>query len=276
MLSKETKELDRVLRQGNIKEIKHVFGKSSEPLRQKDVVKVLRLLLGRSNFDFEMVQLLKKHHCDLNAPLGDEKSNPEQYRMGDYLSSYGRLSPRLIDEMAKAGYDFSKTNAKGEHAGFYLLGTRSLNARVVAALKAQGVDFDLKNKSGKTVADCIVDNIATFSSKMLLSKPKRVIIAKLSPLFEIREDFIRLSTVDGNDLKGMIADRLREIKPERNETVGIQSILSQNRACYNLAYYAQRFVQEKVNIEKDMRTRFEKSCPLFMKKLSDLSQNEHC
>ena len=77
----------------------------------EDVVKVLRLLLGRSNFDFEMVKLLKKHHCDLNAPLGDTRSNPDQYRMGDYLSSYGRLSPRLIDEMAKAGYDFSKTNA---------------------------------------------------------------------------------------------------------------------------------------------------------------------
>ena len=219
MLSKETKELERVLRTGNIKEIKHVFGKSSDPLQPKDVVKVLRLLLGRSNFDFEMVKLLKKHHCDLNAPLGDSRSNPEQYRMGDYLSSYGRLSPRLIDEMAKAGYDFSKTNAKGEHAGFYLLGTRALNSKVVAALKSKGVDFELKNKSGQTAIDYMIENVETFATRMFSSKPKAAAIAKLSPLFEKREDLISLSTLNIDGLKNLVDKRIKEIVGIYNKKV---------------------------------------------------------
>lgn len=275
MLSKETKELERVLRTGNIKEIKHVFGKSSEPLQPKDVVKVLRLLLGRSNFDFEMVKLLKKHHCDLNAPLGDTRSNPDQYRMGDYLSSYGRLSPRLIDEMAKAGYDFSKTNAKGEHAGFYLLGTRALNSKVVAALKSKGVDFELKNKSGQSAIDYMIKNVETFAARMFSSKPKAAAIAKLSPLFEERDDLISLSNLNTEGLKNLVDRRIKEIEPKDNESVGIQAILSQNFASCNLARYASKFVQEKENLEIEMRSNFIKSCPLFLKRLkSNSEQNE--
>ena len=275
MLSKETKELERVLRTGNIKEIKHVFGKSSEPLQPKDVVKVLRLLLGRSNFDFEMVKLLKKHHCDLNAPLGDTRSNPDQYRMGDYLSSYGRLSPRLIDEMAKAGYDFSKTNAKGEHAGFYLLGTRALNSKVVAALKSKGVDFELKNKSGQSAIDYMIKNVETFAARMFSSKPKAAAIAKLSPLFEKRDDLISLSTLNTEGLKNLFDKRIKEIEAKDNESVGIQAIISQNYATCNLARYASKFVQEKENLEIEMRSNFIKSCPLFLKRLkSNSEQNE--
>ena len=67
MLSKETKELERVLRTGNIKEIKHVFGKSSEPLQQKDVVKVLRLLNNGGTF-------LYLFHIKLHMPDYPDRS----------------------------------------------------------------------------------------------------------------------------------------------------------------------------------------------------------
>ena len=277
MLSKNEKELQQALRNGSLQEIKHVFGKSSEPLTGKEVVKVLRLLLGRSNFDFEMVQLLKKHHCDLNAPLGDLKTNPDQYRIGDYLASYGRLSPRLIDEMAKAGYDFAKTNRKGEHAGFYLIATKPINDKIIAALKSKGVDFSLPNNDRKTTSDLMVYHIKNMMSKMFLKTEKEVAIRRLSPLFKTQEGLLNLSILQGSKLKEAIDSRLTEIEPKAYETVGIQDILRDNEACCKLGYSVSHSQKEFEALRLKLRTSFIQNCPGYQKRLQQMidAQNTH-
>lgn len=273
MLSKDKKELENALRKGSIQEIKYVFGKSSQPLEDQEVVKVLRLLLGRSNFDYEMVQLLKKHHCDLNAPLGDLKNNPDQYRIGDYLAAYGRLSPRLIDEMAKAGYDFSKTNAKGEHVGFYLIANSPINEKIVAALKSKGVDFSKCNNMGQTASEMMVFYVKKLAANMFLSHPANASIRRLSPLYKKQQDMIKLVRLNKEELGAFIKKRIDSIKPNGYETVGIQRIYADNAACQNLALHAKESIQEQIFLEQELHRSFVSNCtPGALKKLG-IDQN---
>ena len=90
-----------------------------------------------------------------------------------------------------------------------------------------------------------------------------------------RDDLISLSNLNTEGLKNLVDRRIKEIEPKDNESVGIQAILSQNFASCNLARYASKFVQEKENLEIEMRSNFIKSCPLFLKRLkSNSEQNE--
>ncbi len=275
MVSRDEKELNYVLKSGSLKEIKHVFGKFTEPLKSNEVTKVLRLLLGRSNFDFEMVKLLKSKQCDLNAPLGDTKTNPEQYRMGDYLATYGRLSPRLIYEMAKAGYDFSKTNKNNEHVGFYLIASKAINYQVVAALKAQGVDFSTKNSEGKTAGDLMYYHVEELGKKMFLKTPTEASIKKLSPLFLTQSDLINLVSYQGDDLKKFINQRLNEIKPKENKHIGIQKILQDNDTLINIAYHVRQSEREYQKCISSASETFVANCtPLALQKMKSAKEQE--
>lgn len=276
MVSKDEKELGNALRTGSLKEIKHIFGKSTKPLNPKEVIKILRLLLGRSNFDFEMVKLLKNRQCDLNAPLGDIKTNPEQYRIGDYLAAYGRLSPRLIDEMAKAGYDFSKTNQKGEHAGFYLIANLAVNDRVISALKAKGVNFSTPNKIGYTASEMMYNHIKKYAQRMYLNTPTEVAIKRLSPLCRTQKDMFNLVRLQGKELKSFIVEKVAQIKPINYSDVGIQQILMDNQASKNLAYHALKEVNKHHLLMQDLQAHFISRCtPIALKKLGLLKEQEH-
>ena len=207
----------------NKQEIRRILGASLEKLSVADGIEVLRLLLGRNNFDYEMVGVLKQRGCDLNKPLGDVYANPDGYTTTDYLASYGRLSPRLISEMAKAGYDFKRLNNRGEHAGFYLVGGAPLNKEVVAALKAQGVDFSIKNKDGKTVAETAVEGLITYA-KTVGSHPRVMFKNRLGAFFERRDDFVDLYYADKDKIVEDLNRWLAEIEPEINADKGIQSV----------------------------------------------------
>ena len=207
----------------NKQEIRMILGASLEKLSVADGIEVLRLLLGRDNFDYEMVGVLKQRGCDLNKPLGDVYANPDGYTTTDYLASYGRLSPRLISEMAKAGYDFKRLNNRGEHAGFYLVGGAPLNKEVVAALKAQGVDFSIKNKDGKTVAETAVEGLITYA-KTVGSHPRVMFKNRLGAFFERRDDFVDLYYADKDKIVEDLNRWFAEIEPEINADKGIQSV----------------------------------------------------
>ena len=226
-------DLRKALRSASLKDIKTIFGKSTEPLSEKEVIQVLRLLLGRSNFDFEMVDLLRKRHCDLNMPLGDKKTDPDQYRIGDYLSSYGRLSPRLIHEMDKAGYKFSQTNTNKENAGFYLISSAPINYKLVAALKSKGLDFSQKNVKGKT----LVDELLSVSMHYPNKHYKDLIVHRLSPLFDNKEDINSLvKTTSLTEIGELVSRRIAEIQPKSYENVGIQDIYKENAEILSYAY----------------------------------------
>lgn len=204
-------------------EIRMILGASLEKLSVADGIEALRLLLGRGNFDYEMVGVLKQRGCDLNQPLGDARANPNGYTTADYLASYGRLSPRLISEMAKAGYDFKRLNNRGEHAGFYLVGGAPLNKEVVAALKAQGVDFSVRNKDGKTVAETAVEGLITYA-RTVGCPPQVILKNRLGAFFEKRDDFIDMYYVDKEKIVENLNRWFTEIEPAVNAERGIQSV----------------------------------------------------
>ena len=221
MLSRAEKS---ILKHGeDNQEIRSVLSASSQPLSVADGIEVLRLLLGRGKFDYEMVDVLKQRGCDLNKPLGCNKDNPDGYTTADYLASYGRLSPRLISEMAKAGYDFKRLNNRGEHAGFYLVGGAPLNKEVVAALKAQGVDFSIENKEGKTVADIAVKGLVTYAQTTGMSE-RKVFKDWLGAFFEQRDDYVDLYYADKDKIVENLNRRFAEIEPNVNADKGILSV----------------------------------------------------
>lgn len=255
--SKEDKALRETLRNGSIKDIKNIFGASKEPLSQKEVIQILRLLLGRSNFDFEMVDLLKRRKCDLNTPLGDKKTNPEQYTAIDYLSSYGRLSPRLIHELKKAGYDFTITNKRGEHAGFYLIASAPISDKIIAALKDKGVDFSKPNKDGLTVAQTMVLAMKNHALNRGTSTYTDIAINRLSALFNNHQDYTAIFNADDKKLVEIIDRRLQEIQPESYENIGIEKLRSENEARYTIAkkYIIATHKKEPIYIGKNNQKR---------------------
>lgn len=252
MFRKKEKGLDTTLSRGDLLDIKNVLSSSEETFTLKETRKILRLLLGRSNFDYEMVVLLKKHNTDLNAPIDDENG----YRIGDYLASYGRLSPRLIHEMSKAGYDFKKTNKTGEHAGFYLHLSSPVNARVVSALKAQGVDFSIKNNKGEAVEDKVLKSLKyhAYKTKGTIDY-QDVAFQRLSALIDTRDDTFTFVNVikDEEKLKAFIASRFAHIKPEEAAYRGISSIKKENGVRMNLVKYTSHFVGENNKLSESLR-----------------------
>ena len=270
--SKENKALRYALQNGSIKDIKTAFGSSAEPLSQKEVIQILRLLLGRSNFDFEMVELLKKRQCNLNAPLGDKKSNPEQYTTVDYLSSYGRLSPRLIHEMQKAGYDFTTTNKKGEHAGFYLIASAPINDKIIAALKDKGVDFSKPNAAGQTIAQTMVKALKKHAERLGISSYKKIALNRLGSLFDKRDELIEIQLSNEAKLVAMIDKRLKEIQPQAFENVGIQAIAQENALRHRIAQQVSHHLHEEQHIRVEMKKDFESSVNLTLIKQK---QNEN-
>ncbi len=208
-----TTEEKKVLRRGNTEEIIKVFSAGDKPLTEGDSSKVLSLLMGRSTLDYRLIQILHKRSCNVN-------SSKTQYRMGDYLSSYGRLSPRLIHEMSKMGYDFKQVNAAEEHAGFYLAYSGILNDKVISALKAQGVDFGVKNLQDKTAVESL--------GKMML--PSAILTARLSGVFTTPEELKELSEISA-DVKAVcrvVQKKIDSLPAVSYETIGIQDIKQEN------------------------------------------------
>lgn len=208
-----TAEEKKVLKSGTTEEIIQVFSAGEKPLTERDSAKVLSRLMGRMVLDYRLIQILHKRGCNMNV-------SDEPYRMGDYLSSYGRLSPRLIHEMSKMGYDFKQTNATGEHAGFYLAYSSILNDKVVSALKAQGVDFNLKNQNGKTVVEEL--------GKLML--PSAILAARLSGVFTTSEELNQLAgmSADNRAVCQYVQQKINSLPVCGYENIGIQEIEQDN------------------------------------------------
>lgn len=217
-MTKEEKLLKKAIENKSINEIKEVLSQSNKPISKEIVVPILRNLIGRSKFDFSVVEALKKRGCDLNPKLDVD------YRLGDYLAYFGRLSPRLISEMGKAGYSFSSKNGKGEHAGFYLIASLPLNKKVIAALKAQGVDFNEKNNNGKTAIDLMVDVAKRYDlihENLYLSG---VCFNRFASLANTPEEIKTVSLSKGPQLKNVIQGLIDKIEPQSYENIGISEL----------------------------------------------------
>lgn len=217
-MTKEEKLLRKAIDTKSLTEIKKVLGQSNKPISKELVVPVLRKLIGRSNFDFSVVDLLKKRNCDLNPTLESE------YRLGDYLSYFGRLSPRLITEMGKAGYSFASKNQKGEHAGFYLIASSPLNKKVIASLKAQGIDFNSKNKNGQTAIDVMVSVIQQYSVQGEQTYSSNLKYNRFSGLIETPEDLEKILTKKSSELKDVLQTMIDKIEPNSYENIGINDL----------------------------------------------------
>ena len=168
-----------------------------------------------------MVDLLKKRGCDLNPTLESD------YRLGDYLSYFGRLSPRLISEMGKAGYSFSKQNEKGEDASFYLIASLPLNKKVISALKAQGIDFKQKNKNGKTAVETMISAVQKYACGKEISYGKSLVINRFSGLLDTPEELNNLNKAvseKGKGLQQLVQHAIDKIEPKPYENIGILDI----------------------------------------------------
>lgn len=224
-MTKEEKLLRKAIDTQSFDEIKKVLAQSDRPISKKLVVPVLRSLIGRFNFDFSVVDLLKKRQCDLNPTLDSE------YRLGDYLAYFGRLSPRLVTEMGKAGYSFSDKNDRGEHAGFYLIASIPLNKKVIASLKAQGIDFKEKNKEGKTAVDVMISVISQYTTQNEQPGLASLRINRFSGLIETAEELRLLSLKKTIELKEFIQNKIDEIKPQSYENIGINDLYNEIKDC---------------------------------------------
>ena len=217
-MTKEEKLLRKAIDTKSLTEIKKVLGQSNKPISKDLVVPVLRKLIGRSNFDFSVVDLLKKRNCDLNPTLESE------YRLGDYLAYFGRLSPRLITEMGKAGYSFATKNPKGEHAGFYLIASSPLNKKVIASLKAQGIDFNSKNKNGQTAIDVMVSVIQQYTVQGEQSYSTNLRYNRFSGLIDSSEDLEKVLSKKSSELKNILQNMIDKIEPNTYENIGINDL----------------------------------------------------
>lgn len=220
-MTKEEKLLKKAIDTKSLDDVKKILGQSTKPISKELVVPILRSLIGRSKFDFSVVELLKKRNCDLNPKLESE------YRLGDYLAYFGRLSPRLISEMGKAGYSFSSKNEKGEHAGFYLIASRPLSKKVIASLKKQGVDFNDKNSEGKTAVDVMVSIIQRYATNTEEPHAKALRLNRFADLLSVPEEFEALSSNNSTRLTKVIQSAIDKIKPESYENIGIVEIYNE-------------------------------------------------
>ncbi len=240
-MTKEEKLLKKAIDKHSIKEIKEVLSRSNTPISKEIVVPILRGLIGRSNFDFSVVDLLQKRNCDLNPTLASE------YRLGDYLAYFGRLSPRLITEMGKAGYSFSRKNEKGEHAGFYLIASRPLNKKVIASLKAQGLDFNEKNNEGKTAVDTMVAIIEKYTSTQTDYNASALAFNRFSGLLDTPEELTEISRIKGDNLKKIIKNAIDKIEPKSYENIGIVELYEDSN---HTALQKQMIIRNKIPSSK--------------------------
>ncbi len=145
----------KIVLSGNLSQIntliKSVAGKRAlSPQQTKQAL--WRLL---PHFNHAYVPALKNLGCDFkNTTLYDGNT------VAHYLSYFGRLTPRLISSLSKAGCDLSATNDKGHPVAYYLAAELPLVKEVVASLKECGVDFKKKNEAGICALDGIVASIS--------------------------------------------------------------------------------------------------------------------
>lgn len=248
MLSKEEK---KALKSGKFKEIMAVLSRHIEPWTDSESRKVLNYLLRRVQFDYQMVKILQDRHCNINAPISS-------YRLGDYLSSYGRLTPRLIHTMSEANYDFKILNETGEHAGFYLAHGALLNGRVISALKAQGVDFNHQNRYGVSAIDTIMDILYKCSYERA--------VRRISGLFDTREELISL--INNHEryhrIERMVREKINSLPAVENKEIGMDCIISENQAAVRilnrLETYLEHEKREEIRREDMMRLIKAKEC----------------
>ena len=204
-----TKRERNILKSGNGEEIKDVLKNMRGYLSQDESLLALNTLTGRGFMNFEVIPLLAKRGCDFNTPL-----NESGYRVCDYLASYGRLSPRLINEFKKAGYDFCRVNDKGEHCGFYLAFEKPLNSLVISALKNAGVDFEMPNNMGKTAIDMYMSNMNYYGHKIMFP-----LLSGLK-----REEYVDFLQMNKEDVQKYIAGVIEKLPPQANEHIGIAKV----------------------------------------------------
>lgn len=214
-----TKREKSVLKGGNGEEIKEVLKNMTGLLSKDESLLALNTLTGRGFMNFEIIPLLAKRGCDFNMPL-----NESGYRVCDYLASYGRLSPRLINEFHKAGYDFCRDNSHGEHCSFYLAFEQPINSMVVGALKNVNVDFESTNNQGETAVDMYMKNMKCYGRKCmfpLLSGMKR-------------EEYVDFLQMGNDDVKKYISSVIEKVPTKANEHIGIEKVREDNRIRMNI------------------------------------------
>ena len=232
-----TKNEQRVLKKGSVQKISETLLSYTNSLTKDESKKILWDLLKRSCFDYQMARVLKERQCEMNLPL-------EEYRFGDYLSAYGRLSPRLIYEMAQAGYNFTVSNLRGEHVGFYLIYDEMLNDKVISALKKQGVDFNSKNKEGLTAVDKMTELFRVCSE---FTAKKR-----MSGLFNTRDELIDLIQCqnDREHVRNLLQRKIDSLPPMSYKDVGIRHIQEENISAANIYDQVIYYIRKEANLKK--------------------------
>lgn len=235
-----TKREKNVLMSGNAEEIKDVLKNMTGYLSKDESLLALNKLTGRGFMNFEIIPLLAKRRCDFNMPLNDSG-----YRVCDYLASYGRLSPRLINEFHKAGYDFCRDNSHGEHCGFYLAFERPISSLVVSALKNVNVDFESPNNNGKTAVDMYMQNMQYYGRKImfpLLSGMKR-------------EEYVDFLHMNQSDVKTYISSVIEKIPSEANAHIGIAKVDEDLSMRMNIGCCVSRAIASNKTFEKAQELR---------------------
>lgn len=228
MLKKEY----HVLATGSVDEIIQLLTSQAHPLTKQESQKVLRILVGRSRFDYRLPSVLQACGCDMNVSL-----DSTQIRCGDYLAYYGRLSPRLIFEMNKAGYDFTKTNCHGRHAGYYLHAYSTISDQVVGALKQVGVDFNHLDSNGQTVVDRYCEDASQHGYDLTLHR--------FCGLCNTQRDIETLCSNDQYHIGSFLTQVIDSIPARCDSTIGIEEIYRDNSCKYRLAQGMRHYLKEE-------------------------------
>lgn len=219
------------LKTAPVDEIIHMLTTRTQPLTKDESKEVLRILVGRSRFDYRLPSALKSCGCDMNVSL-----DSGQMRCGDYLAYYGRLSPRLISEMNKAGYDFTKTNSEGRHVGYYLHAYSTVSEQVIGALKFVGVDFNHQDSHGMTVVVRYADDVVRHGHELMLHR--------FCGLCSTQRDFETFCSKDKYHAGEFLADIMDAIPAKCDERIGIEEIYKDNSCKYSLALGMRQHLHE--------------------------------